>query len=223
MTDLLTKATKVMNLTDDTKRTLFLQHDSPLLALDKVFVNEINGSDESGSGSESAPYKTSLHAVTQLGGTDQATIMIKKEGSTEYAEIAKSAAKKLQKTLDGMRKKEAKAASIASSAATVKDTEEEAIVEDASLPKAERIKIRQATEKRGIRVVVKGWVATARIQSRKLVFLDLRDGSDIYLQCVLPKELVLSHSKYANDRPRVVQFKKSLLKPLSPSTASSLL
>jgi asparaginyl-tRNA synthetase len=200
-----------------------VQYDSPLSASDKVFVDEVNGSDESGSGSESAPYKTSLHAVIQLGGTDQAIFMIKKEGSTEYAEIAKSAAKKVQKTLDGLRKKEAKAASITSSAATAKDLEEEAIVEDSSLPKAERIKIRQATEKRGIRVVVKGWVATARIQSRKLVFLDLRDGSDIYLQCVLTGKLVLSHSKHTNDRPRVVQFKKSLLRPPSPSMAKSLL
>jgi asparaginyl-tRNA synthetase len=224
MTDLLTKATKGMNLTDDTKRTLFCNMTYPI-ALDKVFVDEVNGSDESGSGGESSPYKTPFHAVRQLGGTDQATIMIKKEGSTEYAEIAKSAAKKLQKTLDGLRKKEAKAASIASSATTTKDAEEEdeAIVEDASLPKAERIKIRQATESRGIRVVVKGWVATARIQSRKLVFLDLRDGSDIYLQCVLTGKLVLSCSKYTNDRPRVVQFKKSQLRPPSPSTASSLL
>jgi asparaginyl-tRNA synthetase len=200
-----------------------LQYDSPLSASDKVFVDEVNGSDESGSGSESTPYKTSLHAAIQLGGTDQAIFMIKKEGSTEYAEIAKSAAKKVQKTLDGLRKKEAKAASITSSAATAKDLEEEAIVEDSSLPKAERIKIRQATEKRGIRVVVKGWVATVRIHSRKLVFLDLRDGSDIYLQCVLTGKLVLSHSKHANDRPRVVQFKKSLLRPPSPSMAKYLL
>jgi asparaginyl-tRNA synthetase len=199
------------------------QYDSPLSASDKVFVDEVNGSDESGSGSDSAPYKTSLYAATQLGGTDQATIMIKKEGSTEYAEIAKSAAKKVQKTLDGLRKKEAKAASITSLAATAKSLEEEAIVEDASLPKAERIKIRQATDKRGIRVVVKGWVATARIQSRNLVFLDLRDGSDIYLQCVLTGKLVLSRSKHTNDRPRVVQFKKSLLRPPSPSMAKSLL
>ena len=49
--------------------------------------------------------------------------------------------------------------------------EEEKIVEDPSLPKAEKIKIRQATDKRGIRVVVKGWVATVRVQSRKLALL----------------------------------------------------
>jgi asparaginyl-tRNA synthetase len=161
------------------------------IAAEKVFVDEVNGSDESGTGTESAPYKTSLHAVVQLGGTDMALLMIKKEGSTEYAEIAKSANKKLQKTLDGMRRKEAKAASTAASSVTAKEgEEEEKIEEDPSLPKAVKIKIRQSTEKRGIRVVVKGWVATVRVQSRKLVFVDLRDGSDQELQCVLTGKLV---------------------------------
>jgi asparaginyl-tRNA synthetase len=117
--------------------------------------------------------------------------MIKKEGSEEYAEIAKSASKKLQKTLDGIRKKEAKASATAAAAVSAKEDEEEQIVEDTSLPKAEKIKIRQATEKRGIRVVVKGWVATVRVQSRKLVFIELRDGSDLELQCVLTGKLVM--------------------------------
>jgi asparaginyl-tRNA synthetase len=131
--------------------------------------------------------------VIQLGGTDQRTILIKKEGSTEYTEIAKSAAKKLQKTLDGIRKKEAKAASTAASSITPKEGEEEEIIEeDKSLPKAEKIKIRQAKGKRGVRVVIRGWVATVRVQSRKLVFVDLRDGSDDELQCVLTGKLVLS-------------------------------
>jgi asparaginyl-tRNA synthetase len=117
--------------------------------------------------------------------------MIKKEGSTEYAEIAKSAAKKLQKSLDKIRKNEAKAASTAASSVTAKgeDAEEE-IVEDASLPKAQKIKIRQAKNTRGIRVVVRGWVATIRVQSRKLVFVYVRDGSDDELQCVLSGILV---------------------------------
>jgi asparaginyl-tRNA synthetase len=167
-----------------------------ILALEQVFVDEINGSDESGSGSESAPYKTPLHAVIRIGGTDQAVFMIKKEGSTEYTEIAKSAAKKLQKSLDKIRKNEAKAASIAASSVIVKgeDVEEE-IVEDTSLPKAQKIKIRQAKDTRGTRVVVRGWVATIRVQSRKLVFVYVRDGSDEELQCVLTGKLVRRFSE----------------------------
>jgi asparaginyl-tRNA synthetase len=126
-------------------------------------------------------------------------IMIKREGSTEYTEVAKSASKKLQKTLDGMRKKEAKAASTAASSMAVKEgDEEEKIVEDPSLPKAEKIKIRQSTDKRGIRVFVKGWVATVRVQSRKLVFVNLRDGSDLELQCVLTGKLVGPPFGYGN-------------------------
>ena len=150
--------------------------ETDILALKQVFVDEVNGSDESGSGSTSAPYKTPLHAVIQVGGTDQALFMIKKEGSTEYTEIAKSAAKKLQKTLDKLRKNEAKAASIAASSATAKGEEvEEEIVEDASLPKAQKIKIRQAKNTRGTRVVVRGWVATYSCAKSK-IGLCLREG-----------------------------------------------
>jgi asparaginyl-tRNA synthetase len=126
--------------------------------------------------------------------------MVKKEGTEEYVEIAKAAGKKLQKTLDGIRKKEAKAASTTVSSVTAKDDDkEEEIVEDKSLPVAQKIKLRQATEKRGVRVLVKGWVNNVRVQSRKLVFVDLRDGSDEELQCVLSGKLVpLSIHKYPN-------------------------
>lgn len=192
MTELLNKATKTLNIADDSKRKFYrLTTKTNILALEQVFVDEVNGSDESGSGSKSAPYKTPLHAVIQVGGIDKALFMIKKEGSTEYTEVAKSAAKKLQKTLDGIRKKEAKAASTAASSVTARgeDVEEE-IVEDSSQPKARKIKIREAKDTRGTRVVVRGWVATIRVQSRKLVFVYVRDGSDDELQCVLTGKLV---------------------------------
>jgi asparaginyl-tRNA synthetase len=97
----------------------------------------------------------------------------------------------LQKTLDGMRKKEAKNASTAASSATARDEDkEEAIVEDKTLPAAVKIKIRQGKEKRGVRVLARGWVNNVRVQSRKLVFVDLRDGSDEELQCVFTGKLV---------------------------------
>jgi asparaginyl-tRNA synthetase len=118
-------------------------------------------------------------------------ILVKKEGSEEYNELAKSAAKKLQKTLDGIKKKEQKAAAMAATSAASKGEGEEEIVEDKTLPKAEKIKIRQAGGKRGSRVLVKGWVNTVRAQSRKLVFIDLRDGSDLELQCVFTGQLVV--------------------------------
>ena len=122
-----------------------------------------------------------------------------------------------------MRKKEAKAAA-AKSAATHKEEEEEKIEEDPSLPKAQTIKIRQAVEKKGDRVLVKGWVNTVRVQSKSLVFVDLRDGSDLELQCVLSKKLVIPSvlSDYANCRQKAVQSKNSLSKPPLLSMASSL-
>jgi sialic acid synthase SpsE len=87
--------------------------------------------------------------------------MVKKEGTEEYVEIAKAAGKKLQKTLDGIRKKEAKAASTTVSSVTMKDDDkEEEIVEDKSLPVAQRIKLHQAMEKRGVRVPCEPWVCT---------------------------------------------------------------
>ena len=199
-----------------------------IVALEKVYVDEVNGVDETGKGTSSAPYKTPLYAALQAGGLDKIFLMIKKEGSDEYAEIAKSASKKLQKTIDGIRKKEAKAASSAAAAAAASasreaENEEEKIEEDPSLPRAEKIKIRQAAEKREVRVVVRGWVATVRVQSRKLVFLDLRDGSDLYLQCVLTGKLVHSPFTFlANRRLKVAQSKKSRSKQLLQSTARSL-
>lgn len=230
MTEALSKAAAALGLTDDSQCTHQLPIENvthSIIALEKVYVDEVNGVDETGKGTSSAPYKTPLHAALQAGGLDKIFLMIKKEGSDEYAEIAKSASKKLQKTIDGIRKKEAKAASSAAAAAAAAsreiENEEEKIEEDPSLPKAEKIKIRQATEKRGVRVVVRGWVATVRVQSRKLVFLDLRDGSDLYLQCVLTGKLVCPAFFLANRRLKVAQSKKSRLKQPLPSTARSLL
>ena len=195
MAEALSKAAKALNISNDS-RGFQVFHLHLLTGVQTVYVNEVHGSDETGNGTQSTPWKTPLHAVIRLGGTDKGTIMIQKEGSEAYTEIAKAASKKLQKTLDGIRKKEAKAAStMASSSGTAKeDDKEEEIVEDKSLPAALRIKIRQATAKRGVRVVVNGWVNNVRVQSRKLVFVDLRDGSDEELQCVLAGKLVTSFS-----------------------------
>lgn len=56
--------------------------------------------------------------------------------------------------------------------------------EDASLPKAEKIKIRNATASRGKRVSISGWVHRMRTQGKDMRFIVLRDGSG-YLQCVM--------------------------------------
>lgn len=62
------------------------------------------------------------------------------------------------------------------------------ISEDTSLPSAKKIKIKQAPDFVGQRVKIGGWVHRKREQSKKLMFLVLRDGSGI-IQTVLNGEL----------------------------------
>jgi asparaginyl-tRNA synthetase len=63
------------------------------------------------------------------------------------------------------------------------------LVEDASLPTAARIKIRESVANRGKRVRISGWVHRLRVQGKNMQFVILRDGTG-YLQCVLNNELV---------------------------------
>lgn len=58
------------------------------------------------------------------------------------------------------------------------------IEEDASLPRAIKIKIRQCSQYDGQRVKVFGWCHHIRTQSKKLIFVVLRDGTG-FLQVVL--------------------------------------
>eukprot|EP00163_Fabomonas_tropica_P003953 TRINITY_DN13504_c0_g1_i2.p1 TRINITY_DN13504_c0_g1~~TRINITY_DN13504_c0_g1_i2.p1 ORF type:complete len:514 (+),score=147.06 TRINITY_DN13504_c0_g1_i2:287-1828(+) len=51
------------------------------------------------------------------------------------------------------------------------------LVEDASLPPAERIKIRQAKDFVGKRIKVFAWCHHVRRDGKKLIFIDLRDGT----------------------------------------------
>ena len=59
---------------------------------------------------------------------------------------------------------------------------------DPSLPEAKRIKLRDCTENRGVRVLIYGWVHRLRTQGKQLMFITLRDGTD-YLQCVLSGDM----------------------------------
>ena len=63
------------------------------------------------------------------------------------------------------------------------------LVEDAALAKAVPIKIREGVAHRGQRVQIHGWVHRVRAQSKKLMFVVLRDGTGL-LQCVLTGKLV---------------------------------
>ena len=73
-----------------------------------IFVDEVRGSDEHGSGTETAPYKTALHAALSIGGLDKALFLIKTDNNGEYVEMTKSARKKVQKGFDSLQKKQGK-------------------------------------------------------------------------------------------------------------------
>ncbi|GAA5813818.1 Putative asparagine--tRNA ligase, cytoplasmic [Mucor flavus] len=162
-----------------------------------VYIDEVAGDDSTGTGSETAPFKTVLKAIESKG--ENIKIQIKKDAEG-YKDISGAALKKAKKSFaeqqkkakkmqeqqkkqdDDLKKKaddEAKAIELAKSIV---------LVEDESLPKAEKIKIRQSTEKRSKRVKVSGWVHRLRVQGKDMMFIILRDGSG-YLQCVLTGKL----------------------------------
>lgn len=164
--------------------------------MSKVFVNESSGSDAATAGSEQLPYQTPAYAVFKQ---PEATVYVykQKEGSEEYeyAEISPSALKKAKKGAEGLKKKEEKQLK---QAEQDKKKQEEAakkmaeldlikIVEDKSLPEAEKIKLRSVQDKINKRVVVQGWVHRLRSQ-KGVAFLTVRDGTG-YLQTVLTGDL----------------------------------
>ena len=73
-----------------------------------IFVDEGGGSDEYRSGTETAPYKTALHAALSIGGLDKILFLLKTDDNDEYVEITKSARKKVQKGFNSFQKKQGK-------------------------------------------------------------------------------------------------------------------
>ncbi|KAI8373369.1 hypothetical protein EDC96DRAFT_557189 [Choanephora cucurbitarum] len=162
-----------------------------------IYVDEIAGCDTNGQGTEAAPFKSVLKAIEAKG--ENIKIQIKKDAEG-FKEISGAAFKKAKKTFaeqqkkakkleeqkkkqeDELKKKqedEAKAIEYAKSVV---------LKEDESLPKAEKIKIRDSTANRGKRVKVSGWVHRLRVQGKDMMFVVIRDGSG-YLQCVLTGKL----------------------------------
>ncbi|KAI8375884.1 hypothetical protein BD560DRAFT_349598 [Blakeslea trispora] len=162
-----------------------------------VYVDEIAGCDTNGQGTEAAPFKSVLKAIEAKG--DNIKIQIKKDAEG-FKEISGAAFKKAKKSFaeqqkkakkleeqkkkqeDDLKKKqedEAKALEYAKSVV---------LKEDETLPKAQKIKIRDSTANRGKRVKVSGWVHRLRVQGKDMMFVVIRDGSG-YLQCVLTGKL----------------------------------
>lgn len=162
-----------------------------------VFVDEVAGDDATANGSEAAPFKTVLKALEAKG--DNIKVQIKKDAEG-YKDISGAALKKAKKTLVEQQKKakklqeqqakqdEDKKKKAEAEAKALEYAKSIVLKEDESLPKAQKIKIRQSTESRTKRVKVSGWVHRLRVQGKDMMFIILRDGSG-YLQCVLTGKL----------------------------------
>ncbi|GAA6053334.1 hypothetical protein NBRC10513_007219 [Rhodotorula toruloides] len=168
---------------------------------DAVYVDEATGDDKDGDGSQAKPFKTVAGAYIARS-SDAINVHVRQapaEGQTEgsWAAATASAKKKAAKLLQTHKNKLAKQEELrkreeaegeARRAAEAKKLEEaKAIVLEEPTTEATRIKIRQATEQRGKRVRVFGWVHRLR-QQGGMTFVILRDGSG-YLQCVLSGRL----------------------------------
>lgn len=169
-------------------------------------ICELSGNDESGTGSESAPFKTALQAVKFLAESDSsAKLYVRKSLDSAYQEIAATALKKAKKGLEIAQKKKAKALerAAADADAAAKLAAEEALrMEKAKsvvltmnpdLPQAKTLKIDECAENRGNRVAVCGWVHRSRVQGKDMMFIILRDGYGL-LQCFLSGKLVFVYS-----------------------------
>lgn len=173
-----------------------------------LYIDEREGSDETGAGSIQCPYQTAVCAVGVILGMPQEKqpsfkIMANKAQlgePAEYTELTASALKKAKKGHEVALKKAKKQAELTAK----KNEQEEAraaqemqkleeskrivLAEDPSLPKAKLVKISDALENRDVRVKVFGWVNRMRVQGKDMMFVVLRDGTG-YLQCLLTNRL----------------------------------
>ncbi|CEI99853.1 Putative Asparaginyl-trna synthetase [Rhizopus microsporus] len=175
-------------ITDATKK---------LSVSETIYVDELEGCDTNGQGTQDAPFKSVLKAIEVKG--DNIKIQIKKDAEG-FKEISGAAFKKAKKTFAEQQKKAKKLLEqqkkqeeelkkkLEDEAKALEHAKSIVLTEDASLPPAKKIKIRQSTEHRGKRVKVSGWVHRLRVQGKDMMFVVLRDGSG-YLQCVLTGRL----------------------------------
>ncbi|KAI9598657.1 hypothetical protein BDF19DRAFT_490823 [Syncephalis fuscata] len=166
-----------------------------------LYVDETNGSDETGNGTESAPYQTAARALQH---SETAQIHVYKPATdsepASYTPISGAALKKAKKRVDELLRKQKKQEQQRQEQAAKEEQrriEEERKLEeaksivleqDASLPAAKTIKLRDSVSHRGQRVKVSGWVHRMRTQGKDMRFIVLRDGTG-FLQCVLTGKL----------------------------------
>lgn len=168
------------------------------LSLGDLYTSEKNGSDDSGDGSKSKPYKTIMRAMTHAGGEPFPTIYVDGKDDVQYEVASKSQVKKITKLWQQEQRKleKAKEKEDEDSQRREKNLEEAkavVITEDKSLPAAKQVKIRDTEASRGQRVKIYGWVHRLRRQGKSMMFLVLRDGTG-YLQCLLANKLCQTYN-----------------------------
>ncbi|XP_043641726.1 asparagine--tRNA ligase, cytoplasmic [Drosophila teissieri] len=166
------------------------------LTLGAIFTSERKGSDESGDGSESKPFKTILQAMRHAGKEPFPTIYVdsKDPNAVEpFEPAAKSQLKKIQKLFvreshKNAEKQQRETEDAEKRQQNLEDARKVKISEDPSLPLARKIRIVEGTANRDSRVKIFGWVHRLRRQGKSLIFITLRDGTG-FLQCVLNDQL----------------------------------
>jgi len=165
-----------------------------------LYTSETRGSDEGGEGTYRVPFKTVMKAMKHAKAEPFPPIYVDVKADSEAAKsgakyelIAKAQLKKVTKLWQQEVKKEEKREKAEKEAeeAKLKRAEEArkvTISMDSSLPEAKKIKLRDCTENRGVRVIVHGWVHRLRTQGKGLMFITLRDGTE-FLQCVLAGDM----------------------------------
>ena len=155
-----------------------------------IYTSQKIGNDETGNGTESAPFKTILQAMRHAGKEPFPPIYqdSQKDGK-KYEVASKSQLKKVQKlwVREQYKNEDKQKKVLEDEEKRVKNLEEAksvVIKEDDTLPSAVGIKVYESVDYRGRRVKLCGWVHRLRRQGRALMFVTLRDGSG-FLQCVL--------------------------------------
>ncbi|XP_071484718.1 asparagine--tRNA ligase, cytoplasmic-like [Diadema antillarum] len=158
-----------------------------------LYISEKEGNDDTGDGSELKPFRTLMCAMKASGEPFPKFMCDSKTEGERWEEVSQAQKKKFAKLYAKEQRKSAeKEKREAEDAEKRQKNLEEAkkitIEEDASLPAAKLIKIRDAAAHRGTRIKVSAWVHRLRRQGKTLMFIVLRDGTG-FLQCVLNDKL----------------------------------
>ncbi|KTW25900.1 asparagine-tRNA ligase [Pneumocystis carinii B80] len=164
-----------------------------------LYVDEIGGSDDFGTGFVENPFKTAVKALEM--GDQESIIYVKKNEGEEYKEITQTSLKKAKKSLCILLKKKQKLNESFSQMKVqdeyseetrgLKNTENIVIEKDERVNEAIRIRISDSKLHKDAIVQVSGWIHRLRHQ-KELIFIILRDGTG-YLQCVLSGKIARTY------------------------------